>query len=228
MNFKTSITWSRYFLTLLLFISVFTFGVGFALGNKQQAALPMLEKNMYTLEKKSLENLSEDYHEDKGYFVWKTKEDVAKQMVKNSKGKFKSSWAKSLVEQADKKDINPFLVYELIKVETGGTYNEKLVGPLTKYGRAYGLGQFMKNTAPWVADMANLPYEDQKLFDPKYSIKLTITYLDYLYSSFKNWDEALTAYHRGVSGMKTYKAINGDAKSWYAVQITNQAEIQIK
>lgn len=158
-----------------------------------------------------------------GYHTWPKIEKRADQLVKESEGHFKKTWAMYLVKEADRYELDPYLVYELLKVETGGTFEPSLVGPETKYGRAYGMSQFMKNTAPWIADMAGLPYEDELLFDPYYSMQLSLVYLDYLKSKYDNWDEALTAYHRGMGGLKQYKQENGHAESWYAEEIQEKA-----
>ncbi|SDB98879.1 Transglycosylase SLT domain-containing protein [Pelagirhabdus alkalitolerans] len=157
-------------------------------------------------------------------FNWDNVEEAANEMVEDSNGEFKKSWAVYLINEANAYDIDPFLVYELLKVETGHTFNPDLVGPETQYGHAYGLAQFMTNTAPWIADMANLPYSFELLFDPYYSMELSVVYLDYLYDEYNNWDEALTAYHRGMSGMETYKSQNGTARSEYAEVIQTNAE----
>ncbi|WP_258871080.1 transglycosylase SLT domain-containing protein, partial [Halobacillus trueperi] len=149
--------------------------------------------------------------EKNGYHTWPEIEKKADRLVKESEGNFKKSWAMYLVKEAERYKINPFLVYELLKVETGGTFDPELVGPETKYGHAYGMSQFMKNTAPWIADMAGLPYEEELLFDPYYSMQLSLVYLDFLQNKYDNWDEALTAYHRGMGGLNEYKEENGHA-----------------
>ncbi|MBM7554749.1 lytic transglycosylase domain-containing protein [Thalassobacillus pellis] len=156
---------------------------------------------------------------------WKEMKLTAERLVKESNGNFKKSWALYLVREAKRHNIDPFIVYELLKVETGGTFNPKLVGPQTEYGRAYGMAQFMKNTAPWIADMAGLPYKEELLFDPYYSMQLSMTYLNFLHDQYGNWNEALTAYHRGMGGLKNYKQENGHARSWYAVEIQDKAEL---
>ncbi|WP_235001595.1 lytic transglycosylase domain-containing protein [Halobacillus sp. Marseille-P3879] len=154
---------------------------------------------------------------------WAYLEEQAHAFYKDSDGEFKKPWALFLVKKAEKYGIDPVVVYELLKVETGDTFNPNLVGPETEYGKAYGMGQFMKNTAPWIADMAGLPYEEELLFDPYYSMQLSVVYLDYLYNKYNDWDKALTAYHRGVEGLKEYIEENGDAKSWYAKEIQTKA-----
>lgn len=158
------------------------------------------------------------------YQNWSNLESTADNFVLDSDGAFKKSWGIYLANEANKYKVDPYIVYELLKVETGNTFDPNLVGPKTKYGKAYGMSQFMKNTAPWIADMANLPYEDELLFDPYYSIQLSVVYLDFLHHQYDNWDEALTAYNRGMSGMEVYKEANGTAKSQYAKRIQSKAE----
>ncbi|NGP43541.1 lytic transglycosylase domain-containing protein [Bacillaceae bacterium SIJ1] len=161
-----------------------------------------------------------------GYTDWKKADRVADQFYRQSGGKFKKEWALFLVQEAQRYEIDPYVVYELLDVESGGTFDPTLEGPETKYGRAYGMSQFMKNTAPWIAEMAGLPYKDEMLFDPMYSIQLSIVYLDFLHERYDNWDQTLTAYHRGIFGMHNYVKENGDAKSWYATQIQADAAKQ--
>ncbi|WP_067836969.1 transglycosylase SLT domain-containing protein [Amphibacillus sediminis] len=155
---------------------------------------------------------------------WHQIEQIAEQMVEDSYGQFKKTWALYLANEAKNYRLDPFLIYELLKVETGKTFDPELIGPETRYGRAYGMSQFMLNTAPWIAEIAGLPYNDELLFDPYYSIQLAVVYLDFLYHKYDNWDEALTAYHRGMTGMEQYKEENGHAKSEYAQQIQSQAK----
>ncbi|MBB6454294.1 soluble lytic murein transglycosylase-like protein [Salirhabdus euzebyi] len=165
-----------------------------------------------------------NFNSTSGYLGWQTINKKANQLVKESGNRFSKSWAIYLVKEAQKYNIDPFLVFELLKTETGGTFNPELVGPPTKFGHAYGLAQFMKNTAPWVAKMGNLPYNEQLLFDPYYSMQLSIVYLDFLHKKYENWNEALTAYHRGMGGLETFKKENGHAKSSYAVSIQQRAK----
>nr|WP_246596162.1 transglycosylase SLT domain-containing protein [Bacillus alkalicola] len=175
------------------------------------------------------QTLNEDVTEGRveevaGFLAWETANEVADYLYEDSDGKFEKEWGRFLTLEALDKDIDPFLIYELLRVETGGTFSPDVVGPQTRYGRAYGLAQFMKNTGPWVAEMADLPYDHDMLFDPLYSIQLAVTYLDFLYNRYGDWDQALTAYHRGIYGMKNYVRANGNAKSWYAVEIQEAAK----
>ncbi|WP_221565605.1 lytic transglycosylase domain-containing protein [Alkalihalobacillus sp. TS-13] len=162
-----------------------------------------------------------------GYEMMVESKKLAKQFTKESDGRFKEEWGHFLVRESMKKGIDPYIVYELLRVETGNQFDPKAVGPETKYGRAYGMAQFMENTAPWISKMAGLEYKNkEQLFDPLYSIQLAIVYLDYLYSKYDNWDKALTAYHRGIYGMEKYIQEKGHAKSWYAEEIQQKAKEQ--
>jgi soluble lytic murein transglycosylase-like protein len=177
----------------------------------------MQEMQVYFANKSLSSDVAKDYES------WLTSMEIADQLYSDSDGKFKKEWGLFLGEIAQQHQIDPFIVYELLKTETGGTFNPEIVGPPTKYGHAYGLAQFMKNTAPWIAEMAELPYNDELLFDPLYSIQLSVQYLDFLYQQYNDWDFALTAYHRGMGGLESYIARNGHAKSAYAVDIQKEA-----
>ncbi|WP_017472590.1 lytic transglycosylase domain-containing protein [Amphibacillus jilinensis] len=179
--------------------------------------LTLQARATYQLEDVSID-LQDDYHH------WATLEEMAEQMVNDSGGNFKKSWAIYLANEAKQYEVDPFLVYELLKIETGGVFDPELVGPETRYGHAYGMSQFMKNTAPWIADMAGLPYSEELLFDPYYSMQLAIVYLDFLHHKYQDWDQALTAYHRGMSGLENYIMENGTAESDYARRIQTNAE----
>lgn len=160
-----------------------------------------------------------------GLVIWENANEIADHFYEDSEGRFERDWGLFLAMETMQKEIDPFIVYELLRVETGGRFDPEAVGPETQYGHAYGLAQFMHNTSPWIADMANLPeYDHDMLFDPLYSIQLAVTYLDFLYSQYGDWDHALTAYHRGIYGMQRYKEENGHARSWYAAEIQEKAE----
>lgn len=162
-----------------------------------------------------------------GYVLRKEARKLAKQFEKQSEGRFKEEWGRFLVQESLRKDVDPYIVYELLRVETGNKFDPTLVGPETKYGRAYGMAQFMENTAPWIAKMAGMKYEGkEQLFDPYYAIQLSIVYLDYLHAKYDDWDKALTAYHRGMYGLEQYIQKEGHAKSWYAKEIQEKAEKQ--
>ncbi|MFZ3578624.1 lytic transglycosylase domain-containing protein [Virgibacillus sp. DJP39] len=214
---------------VLLGISIISFAIIFMLTQEKQALKEknnVLEAKNNTLTSENGYLIAEPLLNDKRYSYqdWKGLNDTAIEFVEDSNGKFKKSWAFYLIQEAKAFNINPHIMYELLKVETGGTFNPKLVGPKTIYGHAYGMAQFMKNTAPWIANKAGLPYEDKMLFDPYYSIHLSFVYLDFLKEQYGNWNKALTAYHRGMGGLENYVEQNGHAKSWYALEILTNAK----
>ncbi|MDQ0205567.1 lytic transglycosylase domain-containing protein [Alkalicoccobacillus murimartini] len=153
------------------------------------------------------------------YTNWIQSSELADQLYKESEGRFEKEWGLFLGELTQEKGMDPYIVYELLKVETGGSFDPNVEGPKTRFGVAYGMAQFMTNTAPWIADRANLEYKKELLFEPLYSIQLSVEYLDYLYEEYEDWDYALTAYNRGMTGLKNYVEKNGHARSDYAVTI---------
>ncbi|MDG5788776.1 transglycosylase SLT domain-containing protein [Evansella sp. AB-P1] len=173
---------------------------------------------------KYVDALSQEADFSVGLTTWMNGMEIANTLYEDSKGQFEEEWGLFLSLEAENRGIDPFLVYELLKIETGGTFDPTLVGPETPYGHAYGLAQFMENTGPWVANMANLEYEHDLLFDPLYSIQLSLVYLEFLYDLYEDWNYALTAYHRGIYGLEMYIEENGHAESWYAVEIQENAE----
>lgn len=161
--------------------------------------------------------------EEASYYSWEDSLMKAKKFHKESDGQFSEEWGLFLAEKAQQYSIDPYILFELIRVETGGTFDSETVGPQTRFGRAYGLAQFMENTSPWIANMANLHYEKELLYNPYYSIELAVVYLDFLYKRYGDWDHALTAYHRGMYGLEQYVDKRGHAKSWYAEEIQEKA-----
>lgn len=216
-------------LLVCLYITLFFIVVMYFYGEQTkelQAKNENLQAQVKDLESQNqyLNAMPTEFKEKNGYDMWPELEKTADRMVSESEGEFNKSWALYLARESKRYDINPYLVYELLKVETGGTFDPTLVGPETKYGHAYGMAQFMTNTAPWIADMGDLPYKKELLFDPYYAMQLSLIYLDYLHHEYGNWDEALTAYHRGMGGLEKYKEENGHAESWYAVEIQQKAK----
>ncbi|MEC2070499.1 transglycosylase SLT domain-containing protein [Alkalihalophilus marmarensis] len=167
---------------------------------------------------------SSELEKDTGYDSWMRSVQLAEDLYEDSEGRFKKEWGIFLGEVAEQHDIDPLIVYEMLRTETGGKFDPTLIGPETRYGHAYGMAQFMKNTAPWIAEKAGLEYSDELLYDPIYSIELAIEYLGFLYDRYEDWDHALTAYHRGMYGLEKYIDENGHAASWYAVEIQENAE----
>ncbi|GAF11999.1 LOW QUALITY PROTEIN: hypothetical protein JCM19045_1155 [Bacillus sp. JCM 19045] len=160
---------------------------------------------------------------DENHQVWADSMNVANDLHLDSNGYFKKEWGLYLGHLASDKEINPYLVYELLKVESGETFDTDAIGPDTQYGNAYGMAQFMTNTAHGLLRRQGLNTKRNLLFDPYYAIQLSIEYLDFLYGEYGNWSEALTAYNRGMGGLQQYINQNGHANSEYASTIKEKA-----
>lgn len=113
-----------------------------------------------------------------------------------------------IFNECKNKDVDPFVILGVIKRESNFNPNAK--------GAAgeRGLGQLMENTARPVAENLGYVYDPDKLFDPRYNLKLTITQIAYLVDLYDNdIHKALTAYNRGQQGLIEYMENKEDASS---------------
>jgi len=100
----------------------------------------------------------------------------------------------------ESQNVSPELLFSLFQLESD--FNPEVVN---KNSGATGIGQFMPTTAKWIAEMHNLPYSYNLLFDPYYNIQLTVLYLDYLYDHYENWPLVLSMYGGyGYGGTDTW------------------------
>lgn len=122
-----------------------------------------------------------------------------------------------IVNECKSKEIDLFVVLGVIKRESD--FNPNARGAAGERG----LGQLMENTARPVAENLGYIYDSDKLFDPRYNLKLTITQISYLLDVYDNdIHKALTAYNRGQQGLVEYMEGNQDsnsAKSDYSVKV---------
>lgn len=109
------------------------------------------------------------------------------------------SYCEFLIEESNKKSIDPFLVLGVIKRESD--FNPKAIGAAGELG----LGQLMENTARVIAENLGYTYNHEMLLDPEFNLKLTITQLSYLNNLYDmDMHKALTAYNRGQQGLENY------------------------
>ncbi|MCX7610281.1 MAG: transglycosylase SLT domain-containing protein [Ignavibacterium sp.] len=80
---------------------------------------------------------------------------------------------------------------------TESRYNPKAI---SSHG-AVGFGQLLPNTAKYISEKTNKPYNYQSLFNPYYNIDLSLAYLRYLIDKFDNISIALTAYNQGPTNV---------------------------
>lgn len=113
-----------------------------------------------------------------------------------------------LNEQCKEKNLDPFFVLGLMKLESNFKTN------LISYAGARGLGQLMDNTAkPW-ANNLGLEYSVEKLYEPKYNIQIFTSHLQYLFKVYNNdVHQILTAYNRGQGGLKKYVASRSNRRN---------------
>lgn len=104
-----------------------------------------------------------------------------------------------IVKECKGENIDPFIVLGIIKRESNFNPNAQGVAG------ERGLGQLMGNTARIVAENLGYVYDPDKLFDPRYNLKLTITQIAYLINLYGgDVNKALTAYNRGQQGLVEY------------------------
>lgn len=100
--------------------------------------------------------------------------------------------AKAIVSVSDALKLDPLLPVAIAYVESG--YNPRAMSPVG----ARGFMQLMPSTAEEWAGKLQLPYSDDRLYDPIYNCRLAINYFNALRGHYN--DElaiALTAYNRG-------------------------------
>lgn len=120
-----------------------------------------------------------------------------------------------LISESKGKNIDPFIVLGVIKRESN-------FNPLARgLDGERGLGQLMENTAKIISKNLGYDYNYDKLLEPEYNLKLTITQISYLRNLYdKDIHMALTAYNRGQIGLKNYIS-NGNEKgeSSYSTEV---------
>lgn len=85
-----------------------------------------------------------------------------------------------VVKYSDKYDIDPYLVYSIIKAESSFKVDA------TSRGNARGLMQITDNTGKWAAEKMGLnEFKTEQLYDPEINISIGCWYLNRLYKQFE-------------------------------------------
>ena len=93
------------------------------------------------------------------------------------------------------------LVYAIMKQESG--FDEDAVSPKG----AKGLMQLMPDTAQWAASKIGIDYDESKLTEPAYNIRLGTWYLSYLSQEFSgDITKVLAAYNAGDGNVTAWLA----------------------
>lgn len=120
------------------------------------------------------------------------------QYIENLTG-LDTKYCEFIVAESKEKDVDPFIVLGVIKRESD--FNPCAEGA----DGERGLGQLMDNTASVISNNLGYEYSYDRLLDPGYNLKLTITQLSYLKNVYdEDMHMALTAYNRGQQGLLNY------------------------
>lgn len=105
-----------------------------------------------------------------------------------------------VMTEAEKNDLNPALVYGVIRAESGFDPNA------VSHADARGLMQMTPQTFEWVQtmipDSENLTAED--LFDPEVNIRFGCELLSLLISHYDNESTAICAYNAGMGNVTSW------------------------
>lgn len=112
---------------------------------------------------------------------------------------FKTDYKDFVFAEAQKNDIDPALVFAVIKAESKFDKNAK-----SKAG-AIGLMQIRLETANYVCEInGENAIAESQLFDPQTNIKIGTKYLLYLAQKFESLDTVICAYNAGETVVKNW------------------------
>lgn len=103
----------------------------------------------------------------------------------------RSAFPRPHADVVEASGLEPNLVYSVVKAESG--FDEKAV---SRAG-AVGLMQLLPSTAKFVCTRNDIPYEEERLSQGDYNLRLGCLYLHYLLEKFPAEKTALAAYNAG-------------------------------
>ncbi len=103
----------------------------------------------------------------------------------------RSNFPRPYREQVAASGLDEHLVYALIRTESG--FDEKA----KSRAGAVGLMQLLPSTAQFICEREKIPYEEARLDEGAYNLRLGCLYLHYLLAKFPATDTALAAYNAG-------------------------------
>lgn len=121
---------------------------------------------------------------------------------------FPKQYSNYVEQYSAKYDLNPDLVYAVIKTESNFNPNAKSdVG-------AIGLMQITDSTGQWIAQQMGVKnYNSNMLKDPRISIEFGCWYLEDLYQQFGDWDLVIAAYNAGRGNVNSWLSSGDYAKN---------------
>jgi soluble lytic murein transglycosylase len=107
---------------------------------------------------------------------------------------YPEKYSEYVEKYAEKYQVDPFLIYAVIKTESGFQPDAK------SEDNALGLMQITGDTFDWIS--SKLEKEDrgqvhEDLYDPEMNIRYGTFFLSYLLNEFEEWEVALAAYNAG-------------------------------
>lgn len=108
----------------------------------------------------------------------------------------------AIIEESEKQGLDP--VFTLAVIQTESAFNPNAKGKLGDSG----LMQILPETAKWIAETYDIPWEGKKaLFDPVYNIKIGTTYFAHLRSEFDSVPrDYVRAYNSGPTAIRKEQA----------------------
>lgn len=109
-------------------------------------------------------------------------------------------FSEQISDYAQQFEIDGALIASVANAESG--FNETAKSSKG----AIGIMQLMPSTAKWVAEKMGEQFQEEKLFDAEYSLKLGSFYLSYLIKSFDDEKLGLCAYNAGPTCVRSWLA----------------------
>lgn len=118
---------------------------------------------------------------------------------------FPTKYSKYVIKYAKIYDLDPYIVYSLIKVES------KFNPYAASSKNAVGLMQITPQTGAYIAKLLNdKNYKEDKLYDPAINIRYGCFYLSKLYKDFHgDLNSVLAAYNGGEGNVRKWLKISG-------------------
>ncbi len=112
----------------------------------------------------------------------------------------RSSFPRPFLEEVRASGLHPSLVYAVMRAESG--FDERAVSS----AGAVGLMQLMPATAQFICAREGIVYEESRLTEGAYNLKLGLLYLKYLLERFPVEETAIVAYNAGEGAVREWLA----------------------
>lgn len=106
---------------------------------------------------------------------------------------YKLEYKGEIAKYAAQYKIDPYLVASIIHVESANR------PAIVSSKGAVGLMQLMPETAEWICGKLKISYDEEKLKEPDYNIKLGCWYYNFIKERIPQEDSAIAAYNAGHS-----------------------------